>query len=129
MFGGIIKALKAEKVEQTVDHTEPPKNINAHLGSLFSSPPFLKPSRAVRDDQEILELNLGSFFSLCELLSSGASFTSVLFVAHSTVFMQMTLSSMNLYTFHLHLKSTRMKRKVTLCSFKLLLDVLYLLQH
>ncbi|PON86590.1 WD repeat containing protein [Trema orientale] len=57
-FGGNVKGLKAEKVEQNADLTEVPQNIYAHLESLFSSPPFLKPSTAVKDDQEILELNL-----------------------------------------------------------------------
>ncbi|KAM6598814.1 hypothetical protein CsatA_018423 [Cannabis sativa] len=58
ILGGIMKGLKAEKVEHNADHSGLHKNIHAHLETLFSSPPFLKPSIALTDDQEIIQLNL-----------------------------------------------------------------------
>ncbi|KAF4351797.1 hypothetical protein G4B88_030158 [Cannabis sativa] len=58
ILGGIMKGLKAEKVEHNADLSGLHKNIHAHLETLFSSPPFLKPSTALTDDQEIIQLNL-----------------------------------------------------------------------
>lgn len=56
--GGIIEGSKAGKVARNIDLTEVHKSTNSHLESLFSSPPFLKPSTTSEDDQEIIELNL-----------------------------------------------------------------------
>ena len=36
------------------------KNDFSHLESIFSSPPFLKPSMASTDGQEVINLNIGS---------------------------------------------------------------------
>ncbi|KAL5540561.1 hypothetical protein UlMin_045254 [Ulmus minor] len=58
IIGNIVKNLKKEKGEDNVDLTQVHKNNFAHLDSLFSSPPFLKPFTTAEDDQEILELNL-----------------------------------------------------------------------
>lgn len=60
--GSIIEGSKAGKVARNIDLTEVHKSTNSHLESLFSSPPFLKPSATSEDDQEIIELNLGSIF-------------------------------------------------------------------
>nr|XP_023903729.1 uncharacterized protein LOC112015552 isoform X4 [Quercus suber] len=60
VLGGIIKNIKVGKEEHNVDVdlAEVHKNNVEHLESLYSSPPFLKPSAAVMDDQDIMELNL-----------------------------------------------------------------------
>ncbi|KAI5346587.1 hypothetical protein L3X38_014466 [Prunus dulcis] len=58
ILGGIIKGLKAGKMEQSMDATANHENFCQTLENLFSSPPFLKPSTAVKDDQKILELNI-----------------------------------------------------------------------
>lgn len=42
-----------------MDATANHENFCQTLENLFSSPPFLKPSTAVKDDQKILELNIG----------------------------------------------------------------------
>ena len=62
VLGGIIKNIKVGKEEHNVDVdlAEVHKNNVEHLESLYSSPPFLKPSAAVTDDQDIMELNIGS---------------------------------------------------------------------
>lgn len=57
-LGGIIKSIKVGEEEHNVDLTEVHKTSSAHLESLYSSPPFLKPSAAVMDDQDIMELNI-----------------------------------------------------------------------
>lgn len=46
--------------EHNVDLTGVRRYNHDHLESLFSYPPFLKPSTAVKDDQGIVELNIGS---------------------------------------------------------------------
>ncbi|XP_062156010.1 uncharacterized protein LOC133863892 isoform X2 [Alnus glutinosa] len=56
LLGGRIKSSEAGIEEHRVYEVH--KNSFAHLESLFSSPPFLKPSTAVTDDQDIVELNL-----------------------------------------------------------------------
>lgn len=58
LLGGRIKSSEAGIEEHHVYLTEVHKNNFAHLESLFSSPPFLKPSTEVTDDQDIVELNL-----------------------------------------------------------------------
>ncbi|XP_050250794.1 uncharacterized protein LOC126697743 isoform X2 [Quercus robur] len=60
VLGGIIKNIKVGKEEHNVDAdlAEVHKNNVEHLESLYSSPPFLKPSTAVMDDQDIMELNI-----------------------------------------------------------------------
>ncbi|XP_075671300.1 uncharacterized protein LOC142640875 isoform X2 [Castanea sativa] len=60
VLGGIIKNIKVGKEEHNVDVdlAEVHKNNVEHLESLYSSPPFLKPSTAVMDDQDIMELNI-----------------------------------------------------------------------
>lgn len=45
----------------------------AHLDSIFSNPPFLKPSTDIADDKGVIELNIGSLsltliFLLCHFL-------------------------------------------------------------
>ncbi|KAM1406799.1 hypothetical protein ACFXTH_001430 [Malus domestica] len=57
ILGGIIKGLKAGKAEQDM-HPANHEKYCENLESLFSSPPFLKPSQDGKDDQEILELHI-----------------------------------------------------------------------
>ena len=62
ILGGIIKNIKVGKEEHNVDVDlgEVHRNNVEYLERLYSSPPFLKPSAAVTDDQDIMELNIGS---------------------------------------------------------------------
>ncbi|OAY38396.1 uncharacterized protein LOC110624780 isoform X2 [Manihot esculenta] len=58
ILGGFIKGLQAGKGEQNVDLPEVCNNNLAHLEIIFSSPPFLKPSLDITDNQKVLELNI-----------------------------------------------------------------------
>lgn len=63
ILGGFIKGLKASKTDKNMDPSQPTGNHEtccANLESLFSNPPFLKPSTDVKDSQEPVMLNLGS---------------------------------------------------------------------
>ncbi|KAK1570619.1 hypothetical protein Q3G72_004612 [Acer saccharum] len=74
ILSGIIKGFKAGKVEHKVDLPEISNSTCARLGHIFSYPPFLKPytdieedplflkphTVAVKDYQEVVELNIGS---------------------------------------------------------------------
>ncbi|EXB88401.1 Syntaxin-binding protein 5-like protein [Morus notabilis] len=56
--GGITQGSNVGKALRNVDLNVVHKHNYSRLESLFSTPPFLKPSAASKDDQEILELNL-----------------------------------------------------------------------
>ncbi|KAM5556697.1 hypothetical protein ABKV19_024201 [Rosa sericea] len=58
ILGGIIKGLKTSKTDQNMDPTGNHEKYCANLESLFSNPPFLKPSTDVKDVQEPVVLNL-----------------------------------------------------------------------
>lgn len=60
ILGGLIKGLQVGKIEHNVDLPEVHKNNFAHLESIFSSPPFLKPSMGfpISDDQNVVELSI-----------------------------------------------------------------------
>ncbi|XP_024184109.1 uncharacterized protein LOC112189069 isoform X1 [Rosa chinensis] len=58
ILGGIIKGLKTGKTDQNMDPTGNHEKYCANLESLFSNPPFLKPSTDVKDGQEPVVLNL-----------------------------------------------------------------------
>nr|XP_011469925.1 PREDICTED: uncharacterized protein LOC101299721 isoform X2 [Fragaria vesca subsp. vesca] len=61
ILGGFIKGLKASKTDKNMDPSQPTGNHEtycANLESLFSNPPFLKPSTDVKDSQEPVMLNL-----------------------------------------------------------------------
>ncbi|KAJ4841217.1 hypothetical protein Tsubulata_029998 [Turnera subulata] len=55
--GGFLKGFRTVKAEHDVGVPEVYGNDFAHLESIFSNPPFLKPSTTF-DDQKILELNI-----------------------------------------------------------------------
>ncbi|XP_021295747.1 uncharacterized protein LOC110425226 isoform X2 [Herrania umbratica] len=57
-FGGLIKGSRVGKLDENVQIQEACKNDFSHLESIFSSPPFLKPSMASTDWQEVLDLNI-----------------------------------------------------------------------
>lgn len=63
LLGGMIKTFKAIKEAHNADITVAHKNNFSHLESLFSTPPFFKPPAAGADDQDIVELNIGSLSS------------------------------------------------------------------
>ncbi|XP_073267237.1 uncharacterized protein [Populus alba] len=58
ILGGLIKDFPGSKAEHHVDLLEVCKNDFAHLESIFSSPPFLKPSIDLADDQKVVELSI-----------------------------------------------------------------------
>ncbi|KAL6128087.1 hypothetical protein ACLB2K_071444 [Fragaria x ananassa] len=61
ILGGFIKGLKASKTDKNMNPSQPTGNHEtycANLESLFSNPPFLKPSTDVKDSQEPVMLNL-----------------------------------------------------------------------
>jgi syntaxin-binding protein 5 len=64
ILGGLIKGFPGSKAEHHVDLLEVCKNDFAHLESIFSSPPFLKPSIDHADGQKVVELSIG-FVSPC----------------------------------------------------------------
>ncbi|KAF9674595.1 hypothetical protein SADUNF_Sadunf10G0143400 [Salix dunnii] len=56
ILGGLIKGFQGSMAEHDVDLFEVCENNFAHLESIFSSPPFLKPSFDLVDDQKVVEL-------------------------------------------------------------------------
>ncbi|XP_011035923.1 PREDICTED: uncharacterized protein LOC105133574 isoform X2 [Populus euphratica] len=58
ILGGLIKGFQGSMAEHDVDLFEVCKNNFAHLESIFSSPPFLKPSIDLVDDQKVVELRI-----------------------------------------------------------------------
>ncbi|KAL9365202.1 hypothetical protein Peur_043075 [Populus x canadensis] len=58
ILGGLIKGFPGSKAEHHVDLLEVCKNDFAHLESIFSIPPFLKPSVDHADDQKVVELSI-----------------------------------------------------------------------
>ncbi|XP_022744121.1 uncharacterized protein LOC111295038 isoform X2 [Durio zibethinus] len=58
ILGGIFKGLKVGKLDQNVHILEACKSDFSHLESIFSTPPFLKPSMACTDGQEVINLNI-----------------------------------------------------------------------
>ncbi|KAL5734318.1 hypothetical protein ACOSP7_032179 [Xanthoceras sorbifolium] len=90
ILSGIVKGFKAGKVEQKVDLLEISNSTCAHLDHLFSYPPFLKPSTdvkddrpfskpptmAIKDDQEVVELNIDDIVIDGPLVVSSSSQSS-----------------------------------------------------
>lgn len=76
ILGGIIKGLTASRTDQNMNSTGNHEKYCANLESLFSNPPFLKPSTDVTDGQEPVMLNLGSLSLVLIILPS----TSLLFM-------------------------------------------------
>lgn len=76
ILGGIVKGFKGEKV----DITAISESKFSHLESIFLKCPFSAISPIITDNQEILELNIGSsvFISLFFILS-GSSKSGVFF--------------------------------------------------
>lgn len=60
VLSGIVKGFKGGKTIHNVDLSASPKSNFAPLEDLFSRSPFPHPSPAVTDNQEVVELNLGS---------------------------------------------------------------------
>ncbi|KAJ6772604.1 LETHAL 2 GIANT LARVAE PROTEIN [Salix koriyanagi] len=56
ILGGLIKGFQGSMAEHDVDLFDVCKNNFAHLESIFSSPPFLKPSIDLMDDQKVVKL-------------------------------------------------------------------------
>ncbi|KAG5237446.1 syntaxin-binding protein [Salix suchowensis] len=56
ILGGLIKGFQGSMAEHDVDLFDVCKNNFAHLESIFSSPPFLKPSIDLVDDQKVVKL-------------------------------------------------------------------------
>ncbi|KDP44750.1 hypothetical protein JCGZ_01250 [Jatropha curcas] len=58
ILGGFIKGLQMGKVQHSADPPEVCKDTFAHLESIFSYPPFLKPSMDFSDDQKVSDLSI-----------------------------------------------------------------------
>ncbi|CAK7325875.1 unnamed protein product [Dovyalis caffra] len=58
ILGGLTKGFQGSKADRNADLFEVCKNNFAHLESIFSSPPFLKPSIDLVDDQKVVELSI-----------------------------------------------------------------------
>ncbi|KAJ6429271.1 hypothetical protein OIU84_020824 [Salix udensis] len=58
ILGGLIKGFPGSKAEHHVDLLEVCKNDYAHLESIFSSPPFSKPSIDLAYEQKVVELSI-----------------------------------------------------------------------
>ncbi|KAJ6317798.1 hypothetical protein OIU76_013357 [Salix suchowensis] len=58
ILDGLIKGFPGSKAEHHVDHLEVCKNDYAHLESIFSSPPFSKPSIDLAYEQKVVELSI-----------------------------------------------------------------------
>lgn len=56
--------FKGGKAENNMDPLGLCKLNDAHLESLFSFPPFLKPSKGVADEHGVIELDIGSLLVL-----------------------------------------------------------------
>lgn len=63
ILGGIVKGLKGRKMVHTEDITMPANFTFAHLEAIFSKSPSSDTRPAVTDEQEELELNIGSDLS------------------------------------------------------------------
>ncbi|XP_011654994.1 uncharacterized protein LOC101208658 isoform X2 [Cucumis sativus] len=58
IFDSVVKGFKGGKVGNDVDRFGLCKLNDAHLESLYSYPPFLKPSKGVIDGQGVVELDI-----------------------------------------------------------------------
>ncbi|KAA3464229.1 lethal(2) giant larvae protein-like protein 1-like isoform X3 [Gossypium australe] len=58
ILGGIFKGLIGGKQDRNMQIKEACRNDFPQLESIFSSPPFLKPSTASTDDKEVINLNI-----------------------------------------------------------------------
>ncbi|KAH9767133.1 V-SNARE coiled-coil domain-containing protein [Citrus sinensis] len=76
ILGGIIKGFKADKAEQNVLIPEVSNKTCAHLDSIFSNPPFLKPSTDIPDDKGVIELNIDDIDIDGPLIVTSSSQTS-----------------------------------------------------
>ncbi|KAL9418601.1 hypothetical protein AB3S75_036539 [Citrus x aurantiifolia] len=76
ILGGIIKGFKADKAEQNVLIPEVSNKTCAHLDSIFSNPPFLKPSTDIPDDKGAIELNIDDIDIDGPLIVTSSSQTS-----------------------------------------------------
>ena len=83
ILGGIVKGFKGRKMAHTEDFIRNPKFNFSHLEGIFLKSPFPDPSPAVTDNQEAVELNIGSDLStylytppFCCLLLFGSSVES-----------------------------------------------------
>lgn len=72
ILDSVVKGFKGGKVENDVNPLGLCKLNDAHLDSLFSYPPFLKPSKGVTDGEDVIELDIGSLLAL--LLYSFSTF-------------------------------------------------------
>lgn len=97
ILGGIIRGIKGGKKIHTEDFSMPPKLDFTHLEGLFLKSPLLDTFPAT-DDQEELELNLGSdmstFLYTLFIFVFFKAFPLISFL--TSCFVQMTLKSMNL---------------------------------
>ncbi|XP_065869531.1 uncharacterized protein [Euphorbia lathyris] len=58
ILGGFMKGLHKGQVEQSVDIPDVSNNKYPHLESVFSNPPYLKPSPDTPNSENVLELNI-----------------------------------------------------------------------
>lgn len=58
ILDSVVKGFKGGKVENDVNPLGLCKLNDAHLDSLFSYPPFLKPSKGVTDGEDVIELDI-----------------------------------------------------------------------
>lgn len=72
----VVKGFKGGKVENNVDPLSLCKLNDSHLESLFSYPPFLKPSKGVTDELGVIELDIGCVLAL--ILYSFTTFNTFL---------------------------------------------------
>lgn len=64
ILDSVIKGFRGGRVENHVDPLGLCKLDDYHLESLFSYPPFLKPSKGMTDEQDVIELDIGSLLVL-----------------------------------------------------------------
>lgn len=74
VLSGIVKGFKGGKVIHNVDLSASAKSNFAHLEDIFLRSPFPDPSPTATDNQEVVELNIGSL-SLSTSTLSFSSFT------------------------------------------------------
>ena len=60
VLGGIVKGFKGGKVIQKADISASAKTDFTHLEDIFLKSPFPDPSSTITDNQDAVELNLGS---------------------------------------------------------------------
>ncbi|WCJ19895.1 transducin family protein / WD-40 repeat family protein [Euphorbia peplus] len=58
IIGGFIKGLQKGQVEESVDIPDVSNNKYPHLETVFSNPPYLKPSLGVPNSDGVIELNI-----------------------------------------------------------------------